>query len=138
MNLIKYRPKTILDTFFDDSFGTLPNGAERSFEPRVDLTENEKDFRISLELPGLDKSDVKISIENDYLNISGEKKYSSEKETSTTWRTERRYGAFRRSFRLGNGVDQKKIDARFTNGVLDIIVPKSKESLRKEIEIKVN
>ena len=138
MNLIKYRPRTLLDTIFDDSFISVPRQFDSGFDPRVDVTEHDKDYVISFELPGVDKNDISVSVENGYLTISGEKKYESSDGDTNTWRKERRYGSFKRSFRLGDGIDQKKIDGSFKDGVLEISVPKSKESLKKEIEIKIS
>ena len=138
MNLIKYRPRTFMDSIFDDSFGFTPRFAEIGFEPRVDVRENEKDFRISFELPGVDSNDVKIGLENGFLTVSGEKKFNESDESSNSRRIERRFGSFKRSFRLSDGIDQKKISAEFKNGVLNVVVPKTKESLKKEVEIKIS
>ena len=138
MNLIKYRPNMLFNTFFDDSFGSIPRQFYFGFEPKVDVTESEKDYTISFELPGVKKDAVKISLENGLLTVEGEKKYFEEDNSSGSWRQERRYGAFKRSFRLGDGVDQKKISAEFSDGILDIKVSKSKDSVRKEIEIKIS
>ena len=138
MNLIKYRPRTLFDTMFDDSFVSYPRQFDLGFDPKVDVAEHEKDYVISFELPGVDKKDIRVSVENGYLMISGEKKYESSDSDTNTWRRERRYGSFKRSFRLGDGIDQKKIDGSFRDGVLEISVPKTKESLKKEIEIKIS
>jgi len=138
MNLIKYRPRTLMDSIFNDSFGFTPRFAEIGFEPRVDVRENEKDFRISFELPGVDSNDVKIGLENGFLTVSGEKKFNESDESSNSRRIERRFGSFKRSFRLSDGIDQKKISAEFKNGVLNVVVPKTKESLKKEVEIKIS
>jgi len=138
MNLIKYRPNMLINTIFDDSFGSFTRQNYFGFDPRVDVTESEKDYTISFELPGVKKDDVKLSLEGGLLSVEGEKKYVGEDNSSDSWQQERRYGTFRRSFRLGDGVDQKKISAKFTNGILEITVSKNKESLRKEIEIKIN
>jgi len=138
MNLIKYRPRTLMTDFFNDSFGLSPHFAEIGFEPRVDVRENEKDFRISFELPGVETDEVKIALENGFLTISGEKKFDETDETASSRRIERRFGSFKRSFRLSDGIDQKKISAEFKNGVLNVVVPKTKDSIKKEIEIKIN
>ena len=138
MNLIKYRPNMLFNTFFDDSFGSIPRQFYFGFEPKVDVTESEKDYTISFELPGVKKDAVKISLENGLLTVEGEKKYFEEDNSSGSWRQERRYGAFKRSYRLGDGVDQKKISAEFSDGILDIKVSKNKDSVRKEIEIKIS
>ena len=84
------------------------------------------------------KEHVKLSLEGGLLSVEGEKKYVGEDKSSDSRRQERRYGAFRRSFRLGDGVDPKKISAKFRDGILEITVSKNKESLKKEIEIKIN
>ncbi len=138
MNLIKYRPNMLFNTFFDDGFGALPHQMYFGFEPKVDVAVSEKDYTISFELPGVKKDAVKISLEGGLLTVEGEKKYFEEVKSSGSWRQERRYGAFKRSFRLGDGVDQKKISAEFSDGILEIKVAKSKDSLKKEIEIKIS
>ncbi len=138
MNLIKYRPNWLFNTLFDDNFGTFTHQAYFGFEPIVDVVESEKDFTISFELPGVKKNDVKVSIENGLLFVEGDKKYVGEEKSSDSWRQERRYGSFKKSFRLGDGVDQRKISAEFKDGILEINVTKSKESLKKEIEIKIS
>ena len=138
MNLIKYRPNMLFNTIFDDSFGTFPRQNYFGFDPKVDVAESEKDYTISFELPGVKKDDVKLSLESGLLTVEGEKKYFEEDKSSDSWRQERRYGAFKRSFRLGDGVDQKKISAKFSDGILEITVSKSKDSVRKEIEIKIS
>ena len=138
MNLIKYRPNMLFNTFFDDSFGAFPHQMYFGFEPKVDVAVSEKDYIISFELPGVNKDAVKISLEDGLLTVEGEKKYFDEVKSSGSWRQERRYGSFKRSFRLGDGVDQKKISADFSDGILEIKVAKNKASLRKEIEIKIS
>ena len=138
MNLIKYRPNMLFNTIFDDSFGSFPRQFYFGFEPKVDVAESEKEYTISFELPGVKKDDVKLSLESGLLTVEGEKKYFEEDKSSDSWRQERRYGAFKRSFRLGDGVDQKKISAKFSDGILELTVSKSKDSVRKEIEIKIS
>ena len=138
MNLIKYRPNMLFNSIFDETFGAFPHQMYFGFEPKVDVTESEKDYRISFELPGVKKDSVKISLEDGLLTVEGEKKYFEDDKSSGSRRQERRYGTFKRSFRLGDGVDQKKISAEFSDGILEIKVAKNKESLRKEIEIKIN
>ena len=85
MNLIKYRPRTLFDTMFDDSFVSYPRQFDLGFDPSVDVTEHEKDYVISFELPGVDKKDIRVSVENGYLMISGEKKYESSDGDTNTW-----------------------------------------------------
>jgi len=95
-------------------------------------------LQAQIELPGVETDDVKIALENGFLTISGEKKFNETDEIAGSRRIERRFGSFKRSFRLSDGIEQKKISADFKNGVLSVVVPKTKESIKKEIEIKIN
>ncbi len=138
MKIATYKPRTSIDSFFDTDFNLMPKFNSHILNPRVDVVETDKQYSVSVELPGMEKKDVTLSVENSHLTISGEKKSDHEDDTVTTWRRERVFGSFKRSFKLGEGVDQGKIEAKFSNGVLTITVPKAKESLKKEIEIKIN
>jgi HSP20 family protein len=108
------------------------------FQPRVDVIENEKDLRVSAELPGLDEKDLDVSILNDSLTIKGEKREEKEENAGGYHRIERHYGSFYRNIPLPCEVDKENAEAVFKRGVLTIILPKSKETRReiKKIEIK--
>ncbi|GIK40693.1 MAG: hypothetical protein BroJett011_45260 [Chloroflexota bacterium] len=103
------------------------------FSPRVDVTENEKEVRITAELPGLEEKDIDVSLSNDVLTISGEKKAEREDKGDNYYRMERSYGSFHRSIPLPTEVDTDHCDATFKNGVLQITLPKVhlKESAKK-------
>jgi len=134
--LVKFNPlNSVLsrDSFFDDFFTPAKTG----FDPRIDVVENEKDFLVTAELPGLDKKDFKLTVENNVLILEGEKKSSSEEKDDNYFRIERSYGAFRRAFRLTDSVDSKKIKADYKNGILEVIIPKAAKAKPKEIEIAV-
>ncbi len=105
--------------------------------PAADIVERENDFNIRIDLPGVDKKDVKIIVQNDVLTIKGEKKQESEKKDDNYFRVERSYGTFQRSFTLPASVASDKIDASYNNGVLTISIPKLEEAKPKEIEVKV-
>jgi HSP20 family protein len=130
---------------FDDIFGRglLRNddGGDRLIAPALDITEDEHQFVVSAELPGLKKEDVQIQFENGVLAISGEKKQEAEtsgpagKGEKNWHRMERRYGAFYRSITLPAGVDVEKVEATFSDGVLSIRVPKREELKPKTIKI---
>ena len=101
--LVKFNPLNSLltrDSFFDDFFDTNFPVATNGFEPKVDVTENEKAFEVSAELPGLTKDDFTLTVENNVLTLEGEKKYEHEEKDDNFYRTERGYGSFKRSFRL--------------------------------------
>ena len=106
--------------------------------PRVDASEDEANYRIRVELPGMDKDDVDITLENGMLTVRGEKKLEDEEKGKDYFRRERSFGAFRRSLPVPAEVDEAKIEARFEKGVLTIDLPKSEEAQRKVTHIDVN
>ena len=105
--------------------------------PAVDLVEKENAYEMSAELPGLDDKDVRLSLKDDVLTLSGEKKEQTEEKKQGYHFSERRFGAFRRSFRLPDDVDQDKIEANFKKGVLTITLPKNPEAAKNEKKIEV-
>jgi HSP20 family protein len=105
--------------------------------PASDIVESRDSFEISIELPGLKKEDVKVTLQNNILSISGEKKVASESKDHTFHRVERTYGSFFRSFELPMPVDSGKIQADFKDGILKINLPKVEEAKPKEIAISV-
>ena len=109
-----------------------------SSHPAVDLAEKDGEYEITAELPGLDEKDVELRLSNGVLSISGEKKAEHEEKDKNYHFSERRYGSFRRSFRVPEGVDESKIEAHFEKGVLTVKLPKSQQSADsgKKIEIK--
>jgi HSP20 family protein len=117
--------------------GVLDEGTSTGILPAVDIIERETDFLVKVELPGVNKDEVKITVQNDVLTIRGEKKFEKEKKGDTYHRVERSYGAFQRSFTLPASVKNDKIEATHENGVLHVILPKAEEAKPKEIEVKV-
>ena len=105
--------------------------------PAVDLVEKENAYEMSAELPGLDDKDVRLSLKDDVLTLSGEKKEQTEEKKQGYHFSERRFGSFRRSFRLPDDVDQDKIEANFKKGVLTITLPKNPEAAKNEKKIEV-
>jgi HSP20 family protein len=108
---------------------------ERLWRPPVDVKENDKEIVVDVELPGVDSKDVKLTVDKGKLTIEGEKKLEK-KEEGDYYRAERYYGAFVRSFSLPTSADSEKISASYEKGVLKIIIPKKKEAVPKQIEIK--
>lgn len=134
--LVKFNPfGSVLarDPFFDDFFPT----PQTSFDPRIDVKEDEKEFVVRAELPGLSKDDFKLTVENNVLTLEGEKKNEFEEKQDGYFRSERTFGAFRRSFRLTDSVDAKKIKAEYEKGVLNITIPKAEKAKPKLIEVSV-
>jgi HSP20 family protein len=105
--------------------------------PAVDVTEDEKEFKIAAELPGMEDKDIDVAIAGDMLAIKGEKRQEKEEKDKNRYISERSFGAFQRSFRLPDGVDRDKISAEFTKGVLTVTLPKSPEAQKQQKKIKV-
>lgn len=140
MNLIPRNPLFDIDRFFDNSW--LPLQAEGNklgtFAPKVDVKEQDNAYHISAELPGVNKDDVHVTLENGVLTLEAEtRQENKEEKEGKIIRQERRYGRFVRSFDLGPQVQESDINAHFENGVLTLIAPKvSKEaSTAKKIDI---
>lgn len=124
-----------LDELFDRftrSFDLAPawNGEEfqAGLTPRVDVQESEKEYVVNAELPGIAESDIDVSLSDDILTISGEKKQEQEEKDKNFHRVERVYGQFQRQIALPSGLaDESKTEASFKNGVLTITIPKRAE-----------
>src|SRR5438093_6187591 len=103
--------------------------------PLADITEDEKEYLITAELPELKKDDVKVTVENGVLIISGERKFEKEEKKKKYHRVERGYGTFMRSFALPDDADGNKVKAEFKSGVLTVHVPKSEQAKPKQTEL---
>ncbi len=103
------------------------------WSPLVDISEDEKEYVIKAEIPEIKKEDVKISMQDNVLNISGERKYEKEEKSKKYHRVERAYG----SFTLPEDADGAKVAAKYKDGVLKVHLPKSEKAKPKAIEVKV-
>jgi HSP20 family protein len=108
------------------------------WSPLVDITEDDKEYLIKAELPEVKKEDVKVTVENGVLTITGERKFEKEEKGKKYHRVERAYGNFLRSFALPDDADANKVNAEFKDGVLTVRVTKSETAKPKQIEVKVN
>lgn len=106
--------------------------------PLVDVTEDEKEYLITAELPDLKKEEVKVTVENGTLHISGERKFEEEKKGRKYHRIERAYGAFERCFTVPEGTKVDKLTAEYKDGVLHIHLPKAEEVKPHPVEVKIN
>jgi HSP20 family protein len=112
----------------------------RTFEaelPNVDMTETAEAYSLTAEMPGLEEKDVDVTLTDDMLTVSGEKKEEWTEEEKDYHFSERRYGAFKRSFRLPASVAADKISASLKKGVLTVTLPKSEEAKKKVKKIDV-
>src|SRR3954451_5806115 len=129
------RMRQELDDVFNNMLGEWPgglgllnHGGMPSFMPIVDVTDTEKEIRVTAELPGLDEKDLEVSILDGSLWIKGEKREEHEEDKGDLYRRERQYGAFQRIIPLPTQVEADKIKASFNKGVLKVTLPKTKEA----------
>lgn len=144
MTLVKWMPRSMLgfQNDFDRLFNSFINMPEEetsyaAFSPSVDIEEKEREFRITVELPGLKKEEIKIDIKDNLLSISGEKKKGKKTEDENYYRAERTFGSFQRTFRLPEYADKDNIAAEYKNGILTVSIPKLEESISKNVAIKI-
>ena len=130
-----------INRVFDDFWGEsrLAPGREIAggFWPQVDVTEAEKEIKVSAEIPGVESKDIDVSVEDGMLTIKGEKKYEREEKEKGQYRMERSYGSFERAIGLPAEVDESKAKAEFKKGVLRLTLPKrpGTPSRRKKISV---
>ena len=129
-----------MNRLFRESFN--PEGAEEAltttgFAPLVDVYEDEHNFTLKIEVPGVEEKDIDVRIENNTLIVHGERKFEKEEKEENYRRVERQYGSFTRSFTLPNSVDPGQVSARYDKGVLKIILAKKAEAKPKQIKISV-
>ena len=106
--------------------------------PPINVSEDAESVYVRAELPGIKIDDLDITMENDTLTIAGERKLAAEDDSVSYHRRERESGAFRRSFSLTNQVDSEKVQARYTDGILTVILPKAAEARPKQITVQAS
>jgi HSP20 family protein len=111
--------------------------ASGEWAPLVDITETDQEYCVKAELPEIRKEDVKVSVENGVLKISGERKHEEETKNRKQHRIERSYGRFVRTFGLPDDVNPAKVTAESKDGILTIHVPKDVNAKTKAMDIKV-
>jgi HSP20 family protein len=131
----------MFDQFFNDPFTMLSSPSIRSmadFMPKIDVSETDAAMLVTAELPGMDEKDIQLSLENDALIISGEKKNDVDEKGKNFHRIERSYGSFQRVIPLVSEIQTDKVEASFRNGVLNISLPKTQAAAKQthKIEIK--
>ncbi|MFN8360548.1 MAG: Hsp20/alpha crystallin family protein [Candidatus Kapaibacterium sp.] len=144
MTMLKFEPFRGFDTLsrrMNDFVGEIEKGVRfeiGDFSPRVDISEDDKNIYLHAELPGIAKEDVKVSVtEERVLTLKGEKKRVVTDENKNYVRVERNYGNFVRSFSLPENVQFDAVQAKFENGVLEVILPKIEPQLPKEVTVEI-
>jgi HSP20 family protein len=145
MTLVRFQP-------FVDDFQTLQERFNRIFQdsalsqigsdeamgswtPRCDIYEEGDNIVVKAEVPGLDRNDIDVQVENNILTLRGERKREKEVKSENLFRTERFYGTFTRSFTLPVTVDTEKIRAEYKDGVLLLTMPKVEEAKPRRIKV---
>lgn len=128
-----------MDRRFNRFYRSIAEDSEGACDcyPLVDIEETKDDFIIYAELPGVSKDDVKISLADDTLTLSGEIKAPEKKDERKFHRVERSYGKFQRSFYVPMPIQGEKVKANFKDGILTVKLPKKEEVKPKEISISV-
>ncbi|RKX27613.1 MAG: Hsp20/alpha crystallin family protein [Candidatus Zixiibacteriota bacterium] len=128
------------ENIFEDFFSRPGQTSECSYDfvPRVNVRETTDKIRLTFELPGMDKKDIKVWVENDMLNVTGNREFKSESNDGDYIRQEMRSGEFSRSFTLPETVNREKISADYKNGLLEVSLDKLEEVKPKEIEVKIS
>ena len=125
-----------IDRLFNEfAQGMGPSGLQ-NIVPNIEISETDKAIEVSAEMPGLERKDVEISIEDDTLTIRGEKKIEENQKDKNVQLSERSYGVFLRVLQLPAGVDPSSVQATMSNGVLKVTIPKPAKSEPKKIEVK--
>lgn len=137
MSIIRYNPadfvpttfSTMIDRFFNES---LARTGGSTFSPRVDVIENETAYEVHVAVPGMNKEDFKVEINDNFLTVSGERKFTNEKKDKNYHSVETQYGSFSRSFTLPENADGAKINAKYNNGILELTIPKDEKKVLKQ------
>lgn len=129
-----------IDRLFESPLDDFKPGAQLlgGWAPALDLEEDKENFIVKAELPGVDKKEVSVSLQDGCLSITGERKSESKKEDAETLHTERYFGRFQRTVSLPAAVAADKVKAQYKDGVLTITLPKSEEAKPKQIDVSVS
>jgi len=129
----------LFDSFVREPFDAMdwPAWATGKWSPAIDVAENDEALTVRAELPGIDPKDLEVTVVGNQIVLSGEKKESEESREEGVYHSETRYGSFRRTVPLPEGIDTENVDAQYANGVLTLRLPKTLPTDTKHIEIQV-
>lgn len=145
MTVVRCRPITDLfnikdekNRLLDGCFGNMLSRGKRYSECNLDADVEETDstFLVSVEVPGMEQKDLKITVRENVLTLKGEKKREAEENETPYYVSERSFGSFERSFTLPTNVQADKVTAKYRNGVLSILLPKVEEAKPRDVEVK--
>lgn len=146
MSIVRYDPFRDLRSLQDEVNRLFTSNLTRSFDdegiargawsPRVDIYENKDQIVLEAELPGMNREDFDLSVENNVITLRGERHFEKKDDSDNYHRVERAYGSFTRSFTLPQTVTAEGANAEYRNGVLRVTLPKREETKARRIEIK--
>src|SRR6267378_631056 len=146
MSIVRYDPFRDLRTLQEEVNRLFSTNLTRGFgeegiargawNPSVDIYENKDQIVLEAELPGMNREDFDLSVENNVITLRGERRFEKKEETDNYHRVERAYGSFTRSFTMPNSVSAEGATADYRNGVLRVVLPKREETKARRIEIK--
>jgi len=135
LNMLQER----MNRLFDDTGRGIRRNEEPAsttiWSPAVDIYETDGEIVVQAELPGMDRKDIQLNLENNVLTIRGDRQFKKETKEDNYHRIERSYGGFSRSFSIPTTVDEEKIRADYTDGVLKVALPKKEQAKPKQIQI---
>ena len=143
MNIVKYAPKTYMDRVFDtDHFfndfwpwASLENPKAVTDQVKVNVVENEDNYTLTAEVPGLKEKNIDLEIKDGLMTLRGHSEESQEKEEDHYRMKEFSHRSFERSFRIGEGIDPDKVSAQLNHGVLTVVLPRREEAKPKTVKI---
>jgi HSP20 family protein len=150
MAIVRYDPWSLLNQvqgemnkFFEQRYGESPNGdnssvVTSSWIPAIDIKEEEKQFVLYADLPGIDPKDIEITMEQNVLTVKGERPSLKDADSTAYKRVERAHGTFYRRFSLPDTADANGIHATGKNGVLEIVIPKHEKLQPRKIAVQIH
>ncbi|MDY6857121.1 MAG: Hsp20/alpha crystallin family protein [Thermodesulfobacteriota bacterium] len=123
------------DLFFDRFWPEWRRESGQEWVPCIDLSENDGKYTLTAELPGMKKENISISMEDGYITISGKKENGKEEKDVQYYMQEMRNGAFCRSFKFPEKIDEEKVEATYKDGILTLMIPKKEKEEKKKIKI---
>jgi HSP20 family protein len=135
LDLLQSDVNRLFDAFFGARGGDRNGGSAQRWVPAMDLTEEENEYILRADLPGLSEDDIEIEVKDDVLTISGERRYEHENRHEGFYRVERSFGRFSRSLDLPSGIDAEALSADFDRGVLEVHIPKPEQGTPTRVPI---
>ncbi len=146
MNIVKYAPQNHLDRifdtdgFFNDFWPWAPLGNREVFanQLKVNIVENEDNYTLTAEVPGIQEKDISLEIADGRMTLKGHAEESQETEEKPYRMKEFSRRSFERSFTIGEGIDQDQVSAKLDNGILTVVLPRKEEAKPKSVKVKIS